>query len=191
MSTIPTNEHLQSVKDFDVDFHMDQFNPLSDDADGLTGVDLDDDQSEPDLGSPIELGGQDTDDNTLTISGDHVPGIVTQNLSGQSDSPPKFGGQLANGPVAGSGSAAGSVQTGSHNGDTTALAAVGSLGPSLAEGLFTDTPQQVSSPQTSQAATTVLTKSSQSGLSLGANIVLFGVLGFAAYFIVRGLFSGG
>jgi len=175
----------------DQELHTDEFYPLSDDAEGLTGQFDDPNQSEPDLGSPVELGGQDTDDDTLTVARSGVPGVVTQNLTGQSDSPPATSGQLSAGTIAGSGTAAGTVDTGTHEGSTVVLSAMNSLGPSLAEGVLTQVAQQPTSPQSGAAGKVVLVKSSQSGLSLGAKILLVGILAFMGYFIVEGFVNAG
>jgi hypothetical protein len=173
----------------DDEIHTDAFDPLSDDATELTGQYLDEDQSEPDLGSTVELGGQDTVEDTISIARNNVRPVVTQNLTGQSDSPPAVSGTSATGPVSGSGVAAGSVPLGSKSGNTTILSAMNTLGPALAEGTLTESSQNVTSPQTSGAAQVVLVQTPSKGLSMPATIALVGVMAFASYFLVKGLVS--
>jgi len=179
---------VPAIHSVPLDFHGDAFDPFSDDALEVTGEYLDASQPEPDLGSPVELGGQDTEANTLTVAASPVPGAVTQNLSGQSDSPAVVQGNNE-GSISGSGSAAGSVNTGPHDGDTTVLSAMSTLGPSLAEGFLSKTSQSSSSPQTSGAGKVTLIQTSQKGLSLGANMVLFGVLAVLGFYLVKDLFE--
>jgi hypothetical protein len=165
------------------------FDPLADSAESLTGNDLDPYQTDPEPGTVVELGGQNTIQDTLSVA-KGATGADTQNLSGQSDSPPALIGSNEEGPISGFGTAAGTVSTPAHTGDTTVLSAISTLGPSLATGLLTESGQEVTSPQTSTASQVVLVQSSQSGLSLHANIVLMAVLFVGGYFIGRALFSG-
>jgi hypothetical protein len=172
---------------FPVSGDGDAFNPLADTASAMTGNDLDPEQTEPEPGSVVELGGQDVNATTLSIATGKATAATQQNLSGQSDSPPLFDGDSQQGAVSGSGSAASSVNTGSHDGDTVILSAMHSLGGSLATGIFGRSPQQVTSPQTAGANQTVLVQTKESGLSFAANVVLFAVLGVALYFVVEAL----
>jgi hypothetical protein len=176
----------------------DEFDPYSDSTVGLSGEYPDENQSEPDLGSPVELGGQDTPANTLSVADGKATGPTTQNLTGQSDSPVAVSGSSSGGSFSGSGSAAGTVDLGTHDGDTTVLSAMQTLGPNLAVHVLTGgtptnpTPTPAGTGAVAPAPTNpvVLVQTKQSGLSLGANMILFAILAVVGVAIVGALIDG-
>lgn len=186
------------------EIHTDIFSPLADDAIGLSGEETDPYQSDPEQGSPVELGGQDTEDDTQTIAFGHssygpvtttVHGLkvhpaVTQNLTGQSDSPPAATGVTQG--VSGSGPAAPTVPLGNDlDGSSEIGQTIASHGPSLAAATLAS-PSSAQAAKTGKSASTQPTffQTSQSGLSFGGNVVLFFVLGvvgsIVAYSLVKG-----
>jgi hypothetical protein len=182
--------------DSHLDYHVipvseesDAFDPLSDTADGLTGNELDPFQTDPEPGSVVELGGQDVNQNTLTIANGNATDATVQNLSGQSDAPPAVEGDSAEGSISGSGTAAATVISNEHDGDTTVLSAMSSLGGSIATAALTQSPPQTTSPQTAGASAVVLVQTSKSGLSLHSNFVLFGLLAIGLFVVGRSLFN--
>lgn len=168
----------------------DIFTPLADSSIGMTGQDLDPYQSEPEQGSSIELGGQDTDVDTLNIASGVPRSVDVQNLTGQSDSPPLWIGK-GRSDISGSGSAGASVPLDNGQEGTTEIGHnINVLGPALAAAVSTQVPQQATSPQTSSAGQVNLMQTSQSGLSFGANMVLFFVLGVIGSIVAYGIVKG-
>jgi hypothetical protein len=168
------------------EIHSDIFDPLMDSSDGLSGESLDPDQSDPEQGSTVELGGVESDDDTFTIARAGIPialgtyhrgvattspvsPVTTQNLSGQSTSPPAVNGTETH--YSGGGTAAPTVPlTNKQPGTETVSAIYTAQGPSLATAALASS----SNPQKSVFS---LLQTGQSGMSLGGNLVLYFILG--------------
>jgi hypothetical protein len=170
--------------------HSDIFTPLSDTAVGMSGEMPDVNQSDPEQGSVVELGGVDTDEDTFSISRGavpiatgtysvvsrdlpvNVPSTTTQNLSGQSSSPPAVNGTLPS--TSGAGPAAPTVPLNNTDEGTEDVSAVyETQGPSLATASLGSRASNVLESEFS------LLQTGDSGLSLGANLILYFVLGVA------------